>query len=137
MTQNFLCFFLLDIFFLFVLHFLFLYNNKCPQVYIHHSLLVLCVIRSLLGRLRKYYPSHLSLDARKRKKKKKSSTEFISLWIPLSICIFKCVHFKGQFGWRGGKVDGWKTHLFGWREKGKDEKCNLYKLTIIHLLHNM
>ena len=62
---------------------------------------------------------------------------FISLWIPLSICIFKCVHFKGQFGWRGGKVDGWKTHLFGWREKGKDEKCNLYKLTIIHLLHNM
>ena len=31
------------------------------------------------------------------------------------------------FGWRGGKVRGWKTFLFGWKEKGKDEKCNLYK----------
>ena len=41
------------------------------------------------------------------------------------------------FGWMGGKVGGWKTFLFGWREKGKDEKCNLYKLTIIPLLHNM
>ena len=41
------------------------------------------------------------------------------------------------FGWRGGKVGGWKTLLFGWREKEKDEKCNLYKLTIIPLLHNM
>ena len=41
------------------------------------------------------------------------------------------------FGWRGGKVGGWKTLLFGWREKGKDKKCNLYKLTIILLLHNM
>ena len=41
------------------------------------------------------------------------------------------------FGWRGGKVEGWKTLLFGWREKGKDGKCNLYKLTIIPLLHNM
>ena len=40
------------------------------------------------------------------------------------------------FGWRGGKVGGWKTLLFGWGEKGKDEKCNLYKLTIIPLLHN-
>ena len=34
-------------------------------------------------------------------------------------------------------VGGWKTLLFGWREKWKDEKCNLYKLTIIPLLHNM
>ena len=41
------------------------------------------------------------------------------------------------FGWRGGKVGGWKTFLFGWREKGKDKKFNLYKLTIILLLHNM
>ena len=41
-----------------------------------------------------------------------------------------------MFGWRGGKVGGWKTLLFGWREKGKDGKCNLYKLTIILLLHN-
>ena len=41
------------------------------------------------------------------------------------------------FGWRGGKVGGWKTLLFGWREKWKDGKCNLYKLTIIPLLHNM
>ena len=41
------------------------------------------------------------------------------------------------FGWRGGKIGGWKALLFGWREKGNDGKCNLYKLTIIHLLHNM
>ena len=41
------------------------------------------------------------------------------------------------FGWRGGKVGGWKALLFGWREKGKDEKFNLYKLTIIPLLHKM
>ena len=41
------------------------------------------------------------------------------------------------FGWRGEKVGGWKTLLFGWREKGNDEKCNLYKLTIILLLHNI
>ena len=41
------------------------------------------------------------------------------------------------FGWRGGKVGGWKTLLFGWREKWKNEKYNLYKLTIIPLLHNM
>ena len=40
------------------------------------------------------------------------------------------------FGWRGGKVREWKTLLFGWREKWKDEKYNLYKLTIIPLLHN-
>ena len=32
---------------------------------------------------------------------------------------------------KGGKVGGWKTLLFGWREKWKDGKCNLYKLTII------
>ena len=25
-----------------------------------------------------------------------------------------------MFGWRGGKVGGWKTLLFGWREKGND-----------------
>ena len=41
------------------------------------------------------------------------------------------------FGWKGGKVGGWKTLLFGWKEKGEDRKCNLYKLTIIPLLHNM
>ena len=41
------------------------------------------------------------------------------------------------FGWRGGKMGGWKTLLFDWREKWKDEKYNLYKLTIIPLLHNM
>ena len=41
------------------------------------------------------------------------------------------------FSWRGGKVGGWKTLLFGWREKGKDGKYNLYKLTIIPLLHNI
>ena len=31
---------------------------------------------------------------------------------------------------------GWKTFLFGWREKGEDRKCNLYKLTIMSLLYN-
>ena len=41
------------------------------------------------------------------------------------------------FGWKGGKVGEWKTLLFGWREKWKDGKCNLYKLTIIRLVHNM
>ena len=41
------------------------------------------------------------------------------------------------FGWRGGKVGGWKTLLFDWREKWKDERYNLYKLTIIPLLHNV
>ena len=41
------------------------------------------------------------------------------------------------FGLRGEKVRGWKTLLFDWREKWKDEKYNLYKLTIIPLLHNM
>ena len=41
------------------------------------------------------------------------------------------------FGWRGGKVGEWKTLLFGCREKGKDKKYNLYKLTMIPLLHNM
>ena len=39
-------------------------------------------------------------------------------------------------GWRSGKMRGWKTFLFGWREKGKDGKCNLYKLTIMSLLFN-
>ena len=38
------------------------------------------------------------------------------------------------FGWKDRKVGGWKTLLFGWREKGKDGKCNLYKLTIIPLI---
>ena len=49
----------------------------------------------------------------------------------------KYLVFPRVFGWRDGKVGGWKTLLFGWREKWKDEKCNLYKLTIIPLLHNM
>ena len=49
----------------------------------------------------------------------------------------KYLVFSRVFGWRSGKVGGWKTLLFGWREKWKDEKCNLYKLTIIPLLHNM
>ena len=41
-----------------------------------------------------------------------------------------------MFGWRGGKVGGWKTFLFSWREKWEDRKYNLYKLTIIFLLYN-
>ena len=40
------------------------------------------------------------------------------------------------FGQRGGKIGGWKTFLFGWREKWEDEKCSLHKLTIISLLYN-
>ena len=39
-------------------------------------------------------------------------------------------------GRTGGKVGGWKTFLFGYREKGEGEKCNLHKLTIISLLYN-
>ena len=30
----------------------------------------------------------------------------------------------------------WKTFLFGWKEKGKNGKCSLYKLTIMSLLYN-
>ena len=41
-----------------------------------------------------------------------------------------------MIGWRGGKVGGWKTFLFGWREKRENRKCSLYKLTIISLLYN-
>ena len=33
-------------------------------------------------------------------------------------------------------MGGWKTFLFGWREKREDEKCSLYKLTIMSLLYN-
>ena len=31
---------------------------------------------------------------------------------------------------------GWKKFLFGWKEKWENEKCNLYKLTIMSLLSN-
>ena len=41
-----------------------------------------------------------------------------------------------MFGWKGGKVREWKILLFGKREKKNDGKYNLYKLTIIPLLHN-
>ena len=34
------------------------------------------------------------------------------------------------------KVRRWKTFLFGWKEKWENEKCNLYKLTIMSLLYN-
>ena len=44
--------------------------------------------------------------------------------------------FPCMFGWRGVKVEGWKTFLFGWREKREDGKCSLYKLTIMSLLYN-
>ena len=33
------------------------------------------------------------------------------------------------------KVLGWKTHLFGWKEKWNDRIYNLYKFTIISLLN--
>ena len=39
---------------------------------------------------------------------------------------------EGVEKWKGGK-----TLLFDWKEKWEDGKCNLYKLTIIPLLHNM
>ena len=35
---------------------------------------------------------------------------------------FSCV-----FGWKDGKVNGWKILLFGW----EDKKCYLYKFSII------
>ena len=41
-----------------------------------------------------------------------------------------------MFGWKGRKAREWKTLLFGKREKMNDRKYNLYKLTIIPLLHN-
>ena len=70
---------------------------------------------------------------------------------------------KAPFGWRSGKVGGWKSgrmenivvfplmclvggvekwedkklFCFVGEKKGKDGKCNLCKLTIIPLLHNM
>ena len=46
--------------------------------------------------------------------------------------VYKIFGFSScVFSWRGRKVGGWKTLLFGLREKGNDGKCNLYKLTII------
>ena len=44
--------------------------------------------------------------------------------------------FSYVFGWSGGKVGKWKTLLFSWREKEKDGKYSLYKLTIMSLLYN-
>ena len=38
------------------------------------------------------------------------------------------------FGWRSGKMGGWKTFLFGQREKWEDRKCSLYELTIMFWL---
>ena len=59
------------------------------------------------------------------------------LWEDRKVGGWKIFSFPScMFGWRGGKVRGWKTLLFGWREKWKDGKFNLYKLTIIPLLHN-
>ena len=40
------------------------------------------------------------------------------------------------FGWNGEKVGGWKTFLFGQREKWDDGKYSLYKLIIMSLLYN-
>ena len=56
----------------------------------------------------------------------------MEMWEDGKYLVFPLVCLVG-----GVKVGGWKTLLFGWREKWKDEKCNLYKLTIIPLLHNM
>ena len=45
---------------------------------------------------------------------------------------WKICNFPSRvFGWRGEKVEERKTLLFGWKKKGNDGKCNLYKLTII------
>ena len=46
--------------------------------------------------------------------------------------VFPHVCFVGEVE----KVRGWKTFLFGWKEKWENEKCNLYKLTIMSLLYN-
>ena len=34
-------------------------------------------------------------------------------------------------------LEGWKTHLFGCKEKWGDRKCSLNKIIHITLLHNM
>ena len=34
------------------------------------------------------------------------------------------------------KWEGGKFFLFGWKEKGEDGKCSLYKLTFMSLLYN-
>ena len=44
--------------------------------------------------------------------------------------------FPRVFGWKGVKVGGQKTFLFGWREKWEDGKCSLFKLIIMSLLYN-
>ena len=36
----------------------------------------------------------------------------------------------------GGKVEGWKTLLFGWEEKWKDKKYSLDRFTLMLVLHN-
>ena len=59
------------------------------------------------------------------------------LWEDGKVGEWKIFRFPScVFGWRGGKVGGRKTLLFGWKEKWEDRKGSLYKLTIIPLLHN-
>ena len=78
------------------------------------------------------------LWARERKVSPGFSTPLIFSPLPNSGKLSFPPYFPSYvFGWNGGKVGGWKTFLFGWREKWKDGKYNLYKLTIIPLLlHN-
>ena len=42
-----------------------------------------------------------------------------------------------MFGWRDGKVEGWKTLLFGWEKKWEDEKWSKYKFTIMSSLNKI
>ena len=35
------------------------------------------------------------------------------------------------FGWRGGKVGGWKTFLFGWREKWENGKMQFIYIEFV------
>ena len=34
-------------------------------------------------------------------------------------------------------LEGWKSFLFGWRDKWENGKCSFYKLTIMSLLYNI
>ena len=64
--------------------------------------------------------------------------EKMEKWEDRKYLVFPLVCLVGGVEkWKGGKVEGWKTLLFGCRKKGNDGKCNLYKLIIIPLLHNI
>ena len=41
------------------------------------------------------------------------------------------------FGWKGRKIVGCKSFLFGFEEKQEGRKYSLYKFTIMTLVYNM